>query len=245
MSERSAIEWTDATWNPVRGCTKISPGCKFCYAETFAERFRGVEGHPYEAGFDFRLVPQKLEEPLRWRRPRRVFVNSMSDLFHQQVPTAFIRKVFEVMEAAEQHTFQVLTKRAGRLARVAPKLPWPANVWMGVSVESELYVERAALLREVPAAIRFVSAEPLLGPLVSLPLSGIHWVIVGGESGRKARPMELAWARELRDRCEEVGVSFFLKQLGGRTSKRGGDAARLDGRRWLQFPDRAPVSTPS
>ena len=245
MAERSSIEWTDATWNPVRGCTKVSPGCKFCYAQTFAERFRGVRGHPYEAGFDFRLVPGKLEEPLRWRRPRRVFVNSMSDLFHHQVPTTFIHQVFEVMEAADQHTFQILTKRAGRLARVAPKLPWPGNVWMGVSVESQRYLERVRLLQQIPAAVRFISAEPLLGPLTGLSLSGIDWVIVGGESGRKARPMELAWAREIRDLCSEAGVSFFLKQLGGRASKRGGDAARLDGRRWLQLPERALASMPS
>ncbi len=238
MSQRSAIEWTDATWNPVRGCTKISPGCKFCYAETFAERFRGVAGHPYEAGFDLRLVPEKLSEPLRWRQPRLVFVNSMSDLFHQQIPTAFICQVFEVMKAAPQHTFQVLTKRAVRLASLSNRLPWPENVWMGVSIESEGYLERVSLLQQVPAAIRFISAEPLLGPLTQLPLSGIDWVIVGGESGRKARPMKLEWARDLRDRCNEAGVSFFLKQLGGRSSKRGGDDARLDGKRWRQFPSR-------
>ena len=241
MADNTAIEWTDATWNPVRGCTKISPGCKFCYAETFARRFEGVPGHPYEAGFALRVVPEKLEEPLRWRRPRRVFVNSMSDLFHQRVPREYIQQVFDVMARSERHTFQLLTKRVDRVARLADSLPWPRNVWMGVSVETDRYAARAAALASIPAAVRFVSAEPLLGPITSLPLDGIHWVIVGGESGRHARPMDIEWARALRDQCHRRGVAFFLKQLGGRASKRGGDAALLDGQRYLEYP--SPANT--
>ena len=236
MSEHSTIEWTDATWNPVRGCTKVSPGCKHCYAEAFAERFRGVPGHPFEQGFDLRLVPGKLVEPLRWKRPRMVFVNSMSDLFHEDIPAEYIRKVFDVMVQARWHTFQVLTKRSHRLLELAGQLPWPENVWMGVSVESARYAYRVRDLLKVSAAVRFVSAEPLLGPIPNLPLRGIRWVIVGGESGRRARPMELEWARILRDRCASRGVSFFLKQLGGRQNKRGGIEAVLDGRRWLERP---------
>ncbi len=230
------IEWTDETWNPLRGCTKISPGCKHCYAETFAERFRGVPGHPFEQGFDLRLAPHKLAEPLRWRKPRRVFVNSMSDLFHEDVPLDYIQQVFGVMAQAAQHTFQVLTKRSGRLAVLHEQLPWPGNVWMGVSVESAAYTSRIADLVPVPAAVRFLSCEPLLGPLAALPLGGIDWVIVGGESGHYARPMNEAWAREIRQQCQQAGVAFFLKQLDGRRDKRGGKAAVLDGRTWTQTP---------
>ena len=237
MSDRSAIEWTDATWNPVRGCTKVSPGCKHCYAEAFAERFRGVPGHPFEHGFDLRLVPHKLEEPLHWARPRRVFVNSMSDLFHESIPNEYVRKVFDVMARAHWHSFQVLTKRSARLLEMAPSLPWPDNVWMGVSIESDQYVERADDLRGVPAAVRFISAEPLLGPLPSLNLDGLDWVIVGGESGHYARPMEIAWARGIRDHCDQARVAFFLKQLGGRRDKRGGGKAILEGVRWVDFPE--------
>lgn len=236
MADRTHIEWTDATWNPVRGCTKISPGCKHCYAETFAERFRGVAGHPFEQGFDLRLVPEKLQEPLRWREPRRVFVNSMSDLFHEDVPAEFIRRTFGVMASARRHTFQILTKRSERLLDLSHVLPWPRNVWMGVSVESARYVYRVDHLRTVPAALRFLSLEPLLGPIDDLPLDGIGWVIVGGESGRAARPMSLAWARRIRQRCRAAGVPFFLKQLGGRRSKRGGEEAILDGKLWRVFP---------
>jgi protein gp37 len=245
MAEKSSIEWTDATWNPVRGCTKVSPGCKFCYAETFAMRFEGVPNHPYEAGFALRLVPEKLEEPLKWRKPRRVFVNSMSDLFHQRVPSDYIRQVFDVMLRSEQHTFQLLTKRVDRALRLSQTLPWPENVWMGVSVENVDYLERAVALADVPAAVRFISAEPLLGPLASLPLRGIHWVIVGGESGRQARPMQIDWAREIRDQCRARGVAFFLKQLGGRASKRGGDDALLDGRRHIEYPVRQSSILPA
>lgn len=236
MSDRSSIEWTDATWNPVRGCTKVSPGCKHCYAETFAERWRGTPGHPYERGFDLRLVPEKLEDPLRWRTPRKVFVNSMSDLFHEDVPTTFVHRVFAVMAEASQHTFQVLTKRSARLLELAAELDWPRNVWMGVSVEDEARSVRAGDLARVPAAVRFLSVEPLLGPIRRLPLGGIDWVIVGGESGARARPMRLKWARSIRDQCVRAGVPFFLKQLGGKRSKLGGDAALLDGRLWREFP---------
>src|SRR5262245_37873749 len=194
MSDRSHIEWTDATWNPVRGCTKVSPGCKFCYAETFAERFRGVPGHPFEQGFDFRLVPEKLHEPLRWNRTRRIFVNSMSDLFHENVPDEYIDSVFAIIRQANWHVFQVLTKRAERLHNLAPRLLWPSNLWMGVSIESQQYTYRAQLLAETPAMTKFISVEPLLGSIPELPLKGIHWVIVGGESGRSARQMDLSWA---------------------------------------------------
>jgi protein gp37 len=234
MAETSAIEWTDSTWNPVRGCTKVSPGCKHCYALTFAERWRGIPGHPYEQGFDLRLVPEKLEEPLSWKRPRRIFVNSMSDLFHDGIPLSYIRRVFEVMKKAQWHSFQILTKRAERLAELAPYLSWPENVWQGVSVETERYLLRVDHLRAVPAAVRFLSLEPLLGPLPSLHLEGIDWVIVGGESGHKHRPIEAEWVRDIRDRCLDEGVPFFFKQWGGRTPKTGG--RRLDGREWNQMP---------
>jgi protein gp37 len=237
MSDRSPIEWTEATWNPVRGCSKVSPGCKHCYAEAFAERFRGVPGHPFEDGFDLRLAPHKIDEPLGWSRPRKIFVNSMSDLFHESIPEDYIRRVFAVMVLAHWHTYQVLTKRSERLLSMAQSLPWPSHVWMGVSIESDSYVGRADDLRQVPAAVRFVSAEPLLGPLSHLNLAGIDWVIAGGESGHYARPMDLAWAREIRNRCAEAGVAFFLKQLGGRRDKRGGEKAVLDGIRWIDFPE--------
>lgn len=233
VSDKTKIEWTEATWNPVRGCTKVSPGCKYCYAERFAERFRGVKGHPYEAGFDLRLVPKMLSQPLRWRTPRLVFTNSMSDLFHEKVPEPFIRKVFSVMQQAEQHTFQVLTKRAERLVTLAPSLPWPRNVWQGVSIESQRYARRVDLLRQVPAAVRFLSVEPMLGP-VDIDLTGIHWVIVGGESGPKARPVERPWVRALRDQCRRTRVPFFFKQWGGVHKKRAGRV--LDGRTWDELP---------
>ena len=240
MSELSAIEWTDSTWNPVRGCTKVSPGCKHCYALTFAERWRGVPGHPYEQGFDLRLVPDKLEEPLRWKSPRRIFVNSMSDLFHDEVPFAYIRRVFAVMRKTPWHTFQVLTKRAERLAELAPRLPWLPNVWQGVSIENARYLHRIASLRRVPATVRFLSLEPLLGPLPSIPLTGISWVIVGGESGRRHRPVDVDWVREIRDQCVAAGVPFFFKQWGGKTPKAGGRL--LDGREWNQMPELAAPS---
>jgi protein gp37 len=240
LSEISAIEWTDSTWNPVRGCTKVSPGCKHCYALTFAERWRGVPGHPYEQGFDLRLVPHKLEEPLKWKTPRRIFVNSMSDLFHDDVPLSYIQRVFAIAKRAPWHTFQILTKRAERLAALAPRLPWPANLWQGVSVENQRYLDRIAALRRVPAAIRFLSLEPLLGPLPAIPLDGISWVIVGGESGLKHRLVEPAWVLEIRDQCVAAGVPFFFKQWGGRTPKAGGRL--LDGREWNQMPVLAAAS---
>ena len=234
MADRSAIEWTEATWNPVTGCDKVSPGCAHCYAETFAERWRGIPGHPYEQGFDLRLWPARLEQPLLWKRPRLIFVNSMSDLFHEDIPAAFIEEVFDVMGRARQHTFQILTKRHERLAELAPLLPWHENVWMGVSIENRRFVQRADALRQVDAAVRFISAEPLLGPLEGLDLDGIDWLIAGGESGRRHRRCDPNWVRELRDRCALEGIAFFFKQWGGRTSKAGGRL--LDGRTHDEWP---------
>lgn len=237
MSDNSNIEWTDATWNPVRGCTKISPGCKHCYAETFAERFRGVPGHPFEQGFDLRIVESALELPLRWRAPRRIFVNSMSDLFHEDVPESFIVRVFGVMRRASQHDFQVLTKRSARMAEIAAKIDVPKNVWMGVSVETEKYASRIDDLRHVKASVRFLSVEPLLGPIPNLDVDGIHWVIVGGESGPRARPMSPEWVRIIRDHCRHEGVPFFFKQWGGVRKHVTGRV--LDGRTWDEMPKRA------
>jgi protein gp37 len=234
MSDRSAIEWTEATWNPVRGCTKVSPGCKHCYAETLAERFRGVPDHPFERGFDLRLVPSALDLPRRWRRGRLVFVNSMSDLFHEDVPLEYIQRVFAVMRECPQHQFQVLTKRAKRLVELAPQLDWAPNIWMGVSVESADYAWRAEMLQEVGAAIRFLSVEPLLGPVEHLPLRGIHWVIVGGESGHRAREMKPEWVRAIRDQCRDEGVPFFFKQWGGVRKNETGRT--LDRREWNEMP---------
>jgi len=234
MSDRSPIEWTDATWNPVRGCTKISPGCKNCYAERFAERFRGVAGHPFEQGFDLRLVPSALRLPSAWKKARLVFVNSMSDLFHEAVPESYIRSVFEVMATEPRHRFQILTKRSGRLAALAPRLPWPENIWMGVSVENDDYTFRIHDLRTVPASVRFLSVEPLLGPIEALPLEGIHWVVLGGESGPRCRPMDPAWVRSIRRQCAEQNVPFFFKQWGGTQKKRAGRL--LDGREWNEMP---------
>ena len=234
MADGSAIEWTEATWNPVTGCDEVSPGCAHCYAKTFAERWRGVPGHPYEQGFDLRFWPERLDQPLKWKRPRMIFVNSMSDLFHERVPLDFIKQVFETMATADRHTFQVLTKRHRRLAELAPELDWPANVWMGVSIENRRFVDRAEYLREVPAAIRFISAEPLLGPLEGLKLDDIHWLIAGGESGPGHRPVKAEWIEELRDRCQDEGVAFFFKQWGGHRPKSGG--RELHGRTWDQWP---------
>lgn len=234
MSQNSTIEWTDATWNPVTGCVEVSPGCDHCYARTFAERFRGVPGHPYEQGFDLRLWPERLEHPLRWKKSRRVFVNSMSDLFHKDVPDYFIRQVFDTMAKADWHNFQILTKRPQRLQRLAQSLPWPPHIWIGVSVEGDEYTWRADYLRSVPASVRFISAEPLLGPLPSLNLDGIHWLITGGESGIGHRPCDHDWVRDLRDRCKVAGVAFFHKQWGGRTPKAGGRL--LDERTWDEYP---------
>jgi protein gp37 len=235
MGQASSIEWTEYSWNPATGCSKVSPGCAHCYAETFAERWRGIPGHHYEQGFDLRLWPGRLEQPLSWRRPRRVFVNSMSDLFHEDIPEEFIARVFEVMGRAHWHTFQVLTKRQDRLAELAPRLAWHRNVWMGVTIENRRFVKRADVLRDVPAAVRFISAEPLLGPLERLDLAGIDWLIAGGESGHRRRRLELDWVRALREQCETSGTAFFFKQVGGRTPKAGG--RELDGRTWDEYPE--------
>jgi protein gp37 len=235
MSDGSGIEWTDATWNPVTGCTQISPGCDNCYALRFAERFRGVASHPYESGFDLTLWPSRLALPLSWKRPRRIFVNSMSDLLHEAIPDSFIRQVFEVMAAADWHIFQVLTKRPRRLAELAPSLPWPEHIWAGTSIESDRFSWRSnAYLRHVPAAVRFVSAEPLLGPLDSLDLAPLQWLITGGESGPRHRRCEVEWVERLRDRCQEASVAFFHKQWGGRTPKTGGRL--VEGRTWDELP---------
>ncbi len=241
MGERSAIEWTDATWNPVRGCTKVSAGCKNSYAETLMERFRDAtmpngKPHPFAEGFDLRLVPEALTLPKRWQRPRRVFVNSLSDLFHDDVPEHYISDVFKVMEETPRHTFQVLTKRASRLADLASRLPWPPNVWMGVSVEDQRVAHRIIDLFGVPAAVRFLSVEPLIGPLdLRGHLDGIGWVIVGGESGPRARPMNPEWVSAIRDACAHAGVPFFFKQWGG-TNKRA-TGRELDGRTHDAMPE--------
>ena len=247
MSEHSDIEWTDATWNPVRGCTKVSPGCKHCYAEIFAERFRGVPGHPYEQGFDLRLVPEKLAEPLRWKSPRMIFVNSMSDLFHEDVPEDYILHVAQVMGQASWHTFQVLTKRSERMRdllggplRFAASLP---HIWWGVSVEDRRYgLVRIGHLRATPARVRFLSVEPLLEDLGPLDLRGLRWVIVGGESGRGARPMEKSWVTSIRDQCRKARVPFFFKQWGGFQKSRAG--RELDGTTYDELPVRPPVAVP-
>jgi len=234
MSASSKIEWTDATWNPVTGCTKVSQGCKYCYAQRFAERFRGISGHPFEQGFDLRLWPERLEMPLHWKEPRRIFVNSMSDLYHERVPTAFIRRAFDTMNLARWHTFQILTKRARRLGQLALELNWSPNIWQGVSIENMDVAWRADELRRVPASVRFLSLEPLLGPLDDLDIGGIHWVIVGGESGPHARPMNKEWVRALRAKCRREAVPFFFKQWGGVQKSRTGRV--LDGRTWDGMP---------
>jgi protein gp37 len=234
MAQASSIEWTEATWNPVTGCTKISPGCAHCYAERMAKRLRAMGQPRYRNGFRLTLQPDVLDVPLRWKRPRMVFVNSMSDLFHKHVPAEFIAKCFAVMQKASQHTFQVLTKRPERAAKLAGRLPWPPNVWMGTSIESAAYVPRIFPLRETPARIRFLSLEPLLGPIPRLPLQGIGWVIVGGESGPRARPMQPRWVFQLRDRCVEAGVPFFFKQWGGMHKCKSGRT--LEGQLWSEMP---------
>lgn len=242
MSDNSKIEWTDATWNPVRGCTKISPGCMHCYAETFAERFRGVPGHPFEFGFDLRLVPEKLADPIRWSRPKKIFVNSMSDLFHEDVPDEYIEKVCRVMLAANWHTYQILTKRADRMAALLQsKLRQAArasHIWWGVSVENRKHgLPRIAKLRSAKPSVAFLSVEPLLEDLGNVDLRGIDWVIVGGESGPGARPMLPEWARSIRDLCQRADVRFFFKQWGGVRKKEAG--RQLDGRTYDEFP---PIS---
>jgi protein gp37 len=238
VADNSAIEWTDATWNPVTGCTKITAGCDNCYASRFAERWRGIKGHPFENGFDLTLRPERIEQPLKWKRSRMIFVNSMSDLFHKGVPKTFIDKVFDTMEAADWHVFQLLTKRSSRMrdylkARYAEGLA-PPHIWCGVSVEDARGAARIAHLRAAPASVRFLSVEPLIGPVGSVDLEGIHWVIAGGESGPGARILNIKWARQIRDECERQNVSFFFKQWGGIRPKSGG--RDLDGREWNDFP---------
>jgi len=241
MALKSTIEWTDATWNPVRGCTKISPGCKHCYAETFAERFRGVRGHPYEQGFDLRLVPAKLGEPLKWRIPKMIFVNSMSDLFHDLVPDSYIEAVARIMVAAKWHTYQVLTKRSQRLRNLLnTRLSFAAeqpHIWWGVSVEDRKYgLPRIEDLRNTRAGVRFLSVEPLLENLGRLNLRGVDWMIVGGESGAGARPMKEDWVLALRDQCQHSRIPFFFKQWGG--VRKGATGRRLAGRTYDEFPRR-------
>ncbi len=244
MSLNSHIEWTDATWNPVRGCTKISPGCAHCYAETFAERFRGVPGHPYEQGFDLRLIPEKLDAPLRWKAPRMVFVNSMSDLFHEDVADEYIERVCRVMEQTNWHTFQVLTKRSERMRDLlSTRLEFAArqpHIWFGASVENRKHgLPRIEHLRAAPAGLRMLSVEPLLEDLGTLDLSGIGWIILGGESGHGARPMHPDWVRSVRDQCQAASVPFFFKQWGGVRKNRSG--RELDGRTHDEVPARATV----
>jgi protein gp37 len=234
MAQTSTIEWTEATWNPVTGCTKISPGCKFCYAERMAKRLKAMGQYRYRNEFKVTLQPDAVAVPLSWKKPRTIFVNSMSDLFHERVPLDYIRRCFDVMERSPQHTFQVLTKRPDRTALLAPDLPWPPNVWMGTSVENSDYLGRIAEIARVPAAIRFLSIEPLLGPIHNLQLDGIGWVIVGGESGPGARPMREDWVVEIRDQCLASGTPFFFKQWGGTNKKRTG--RRLQGRTWDEMP---------
>lgn len=234
MAQTSSIEWTESTWNPVTGCTKVSPGCAHCYAERMAKRLLAMGQHRYRNGFKVTLQPDALETPLHWKRPRMIFVNSMSDLFHKDVPTEFIAQCFAVMQEASQHTFQVLTKRPERAAELAPTLPWPTNVWMGTSVENADYVHRIHSLTRIPAVVRFLSLEPLLGPIPRLPLTGIHWVIVGGESGPSARPIEPGWVLQIRNRCLDRNVPFFFKQWGGVNKKESGRV--LEGKTWSDMP---------
>ena len=241
MALNSAIEWTESTWNPVTGCTKVSLGCRYCYAERLAKRLRAMGNANYANGFRVTLHEHMLEVPLRWRTPRMVFVNSMSDLFHEKVPVSFLERVFDVMHRASHHVFQVLTKRSERLTRLAPKLDWPENVWMGVTVEHADYLDRVEHLRATPARIKFLSLEPLLGPMPHVDLAGIDWVIVGGESGPGARPMRAEWATEIRDRCASAGVPFFFKQWGGRNKKKAGRV--LDGRTWDDMPEAVQAGT--
>lgn len=234
MADNSSIEWTEATWNPVTGCSKISPGCAHCYAERMAKRLKAMGNANYANGFEVTLQPHMLRKPLEWRSPRTIFVNSMSDLFHRDVPSDYIQSVFSVMREAHWHQFQVLTKRSARLARLNDEIDWPDNVWMGVSVESQEYVFRADHLRKTSAAIKFLSIEPLLGPIDDLNLAGIDWAIVGGESGPGARPCDREWVVSIRQQCVASKVPFFFKQWGGFNKKRSG--RELDGRTWDEYP---------
>jgi protein gp37 len=228
-STNTGIEWTDRTWNPTTGCNKVSPGCTHCYAEALTKRFR----NNFPQGFELTLHPKRLEEPFHWHTPSRIFVNSMSDLFHEEVPVSFIKEIFEVIRQTPKHIYQILTKRHERLLQLAPELEWFDNIWIGVSVENQNYIHRVDYLRQVPAKVRFLSCEPLLSSL-KLDLTDIDWVIVGGESGPKHRPMEVKWVQSIRDQCEAAGVAFFFKQFGGRTPKAGGRL--LEGQIWDQMP---------
>jgi protein gp37 len=239
MALNSSIEWTEATWNPVTGCTEISSGCKNCYAKRMALRLQAMGSANYKAGFRVTVHPHLLSTPLRWRKPRTVFVNSMSDLFHADVCESFIAQVFETMCQTPQHTYQVLTKRSARLRDVSPRLPWPHNVWMGVTVENSAHLSRIDDLRRTPARVKFLSLEPLLGPIAELDLAGIDWVIVGGESGPKARPMSSEWVEGILHQCQAAGVPFFFKQWGGTNKKRTGRV--LGGRTWNQMPQLSSV----
>ena len=238
MAQKTQIEWTDATWNPVTGCTKIGPGCDNCYAARFAERWRGIEGHPYEQGFDLRLWPTRLDQPKSWRKPRMIFVNSMSDLFHKKVARSYIDRVFDTMESANWHVYQVLTKRSSLMRNYARHRygdkQVPNNIWLGVSVESQAQTGRIDHLRDINSPARFISFEPLIGPIGNADLSGMAWAIVGGESGPGARPMRVEWATELRDLCQRWSVAFFFKQWGGPRPKSGGRL--LEGVEWNGFP---------
>lgn len=235
MAVGSSIEWTEATWNPVTGCSKVSEGCRHCYAETMAKRLKAMGQSNYAAGFEVTLQPHMLEIPLHWKRPRMIFVNSMSDLFHENVPTEYIKDVFTIMKKAHWHTFQVLTKRSKRLLEISKDLEWSPNIWMGVSVEDNRVIGRIKDLKKVPAAIRFLSLEPLIGPIPNIQLQGIHWVIVGGESGPGARPMREGWVLAIQDAAISNGVPFFFKQWGGTNKKQAG--RNLKGRTWDEFPD--------
>jgi protein gp37 len=234
MGANSSIEWTESTWNPVTGCTKVSPGCKHCYAERIADRLQAMGQRNYRNGFKLTLQPHMLNLPLQWRKPQRIFVNSMSDLFHKDVPVSYLLQVFEVMRRAYWHKFQVLTKRSDNLSELDPLIAWPANVWMGVSVEDEEYTWRIQDLKKSGARTKFLSIEPLLGPIVALDLSGIDWVIVGGESGPGARPIQRKWVVDIRRQCRQAGVPFFFKQWGGVNKKRTG--RELDGRTYDEMP---------
>lgn len=234
MPKQTSIEWTHWTWNPVTGCTKVSQGCKHCYAERMAKRLKAMGSPRYQDGFRVTLHADLVDLPRRWRSPKLVFVNSMSDLFHEDVPTHFIQSVFKTMRECPQHTFQVLTKRSARLAELAPSIDWPSNVWMGVSVEDAKVIDRVDDLRKVDSAIRFLSCEPLIGPLDDLDLKGIHWVIVGGESGYGSRPMEKAWVKSIQAKCDAQNVAFFFKQWGGVQKHRTG--RELDGQTWNDYP---------
>jgi protein gp37 len=240
MASKSPIEWTDATWNPVTGCDKISPGCKHCYAERMAKRLKAADNHSYQNGFQLTLQPRMLSRPLEWKKPKNIFVNSMSDLFHDDVPLEYIQRVFHVMNEADWHQYQILTKRAERVYQLSPYLEWAPHIWMGVSVENAQYLDRIDYLRKTGAHVKFLSLEPLLGPLHGMDLSSVDWAIVGGESGPGARPVDPAWVTDIRDQCVKANVAFFFKQWGGVQKKKNG--RELEGRTWDQKPALAVIA---